>query len=244
MTLIIIKPEIYTNPYSYQFDGINEFIRTNSNLRFDWNKPFSICFLFRPVTNTFGIFGNFNNGTAPSCFNVRYSFGYFECVAQAKGATNRMFAGNNTSSNSVGNWTFLTMASPGDGVAINCKWYINGIDRNSYSYENTLKEGSMAGGSFCLLGRSFEEAASGFYSNGYLNQLYVCQGALSLAQHQTQYNNGKPLNPRRIKDLIYCFDGKQDTFDGTNYNVIDYCSNIVGRTVNMEEGDRVLHSPY
>ena len=238
MRTYILNSPVFKNRYSYILDGVNEYLNTNKVFPFERNVSFSFTFFIKVSNNFNMIYQNMLSDTTDPGVMVYIEARGIRFVLQ-KSSVVRISITTPTFVLTTG-WNYVTINYNGDSNANNCSIYLNGANQSFTVASNTLTLNTVSATNG-FIGR-FNNGSG--YSGITLNQFILKSGLVTLAEHTSMYNNGKPKNPRKFftPQLLYLFN--DDSFDGTNWIVRDKYEATLGASVNMEEADRLINSPY
>jgi hypothetical protein len=81
--------------------------------------------------------------------------------------------------------------------------------------------------------------------DGYINQISVIDRVISLSEHQSWYNNGKPKDPQALfgANCKYFFN-PDNSGDTAQFSVVDSVNSITATSVNMVDADKTPITPY
>ena len=130
------------------------------------------------------------------------------------------------------------VAASWDGT--DSKIYINGIERNSWTPSQPY---TIAGwSSNFIIGRR-ADAASSFFE-GKLSNIAFWNSGLTAPQITTIYNNGSPGDISSLSPISWWKLNAQDTFDGTNWTIIDSSGSNNGTSAGMTSANLVQSDLY
>ena len=128
---------------------------------------------------------------------------------------------------SAGNWS---------GVKVN----INGIDSPFATTTGGLSSTIFASNANLLLGASeFADGSIVDFAEYNDNGVSVYNTVVSDADLLARYNGGDILPATTIANLVWDVDYKEDTWDGSKWNVIDTVGSLDGVSVNVLESDKI-----
>lgn len=239
---ILFAKKKYRSRYSYLFDGVDEDILLGNNSLLNYTGTFSIVAWIKTtdLSHVNTIF--FRSTSSPF---TGYSFdllgsGKLRCLINGGAGGN----GITTSSTvlSTNTWYLVGMTKVSGAAP---KIYVNAsetvYDNTSNTNPTTNTANARIGGTGSITGWA------GVQFEGNIDEIGTINIELSLSQFIEIYNNGKPKNLLTLSinpnvDVYYPMaDG--DTWDGTNWTVIDKKSSINGTSVNMEIADNEPDTP-
>lgn len=230
----------FKNPFSYVFDGVNEFINTQRAWPHPRTQVFSISFfIYQLALGTNSILDNVTIAATDPGIMLRVVSGKVIFILQSSAASRLQIESVLTTT--ANSWNYVTVNYSGDSNGNNCSIYINGVNSAVSVVVNSLALSSTSANNI-LIGR---DIGNSNYLNGYINQIYVSTSyTITLLVHAKIYNGGKPKNPlTHISNLSHLFMVDTDYFTGSNHVVIDKKS-VLGSSVNMELADKIRFSPY
>jgi len=243
----------YKNNYSYLFDGVNERININSvrtALAATTVGTWSCWVKLVDATPAdFSVFISFANGDTTDMIQILINI--TTGLLRVMGVNNGIILWDlNTDvapfSDNV--WAHVAIVQNGVSPVL----YVNGVapaqtfsvttDKTIWFNNLVLNNGRI--------GARFWAAAAGdgqYPFNGNIDEVGFWNTNLTSTQISEIYNNGKPKNLLKHsanQNLVSYFGmGDKDTFDGTNWTLIDKKGTNNGTSVNMEESDRKQDVP-
>lgn len=130
------------------------------------------------------------------------------------------------------------VAASWDGT--DSKIYINGIERNSWTPSQPYTISGWS--SNFIIGRRADTASSFF--EGKLSNIAFWDSGLTAPQITTIYNNGSPGDISSLSPISWWKLNAQDTFDGTNWTIIDSSGSNNGTSAGMTSANLVQSDLY
>tara|TARA_R110002020_G_scaffold13205_1_gene47657 strand:- start:5 stop:724 length:720 start_codon:yes stop_codon:yes gene_type:complete len=239
MSNIIINPYLvsaasspYTNVYSCDFDGVDDYVDCGDITQLNSVSAFTISLWVKLVNTTGGdyIISKYDSGSNRIHIIVFGNTIYFQ---QANGGS-----AYGTASFTSTSWTHIAMVYDGSGTgnAGRLQGYVNG-SALTLSYA-----GTVAATTANLSGKSFiiGQQNSGFYTEGNVDEVAIFSSSLSGSAINNIYNSGTPTDLAYLNPVSWWRMGDGDTFptltdEGSGgYN---------GTMTNMVSGDIVADVP-
>ncbi len=235
----------FSNLYSYLFDGVNESINIPDSSSLDFTTKLTVsAWIKQPslavdkgivVKWDYQTEGTFGFQTA----GVSDELQVFVANALTDSGGNH---GSTTNADMVaGNWYNIVFVYDGDGAtnADRLKIYMNGAEK-TMSFTGTISASLQNSAASVKIGKFGGELDRFFIGN--IDEVGLFNSSLSSSEISEIYNNGKPKDLRKhskTNNLVSYFRmGDGDTFDGTNWTLIDQKGTNNGTSVNMEISDR------
>jgi hypothetical protein len=232
-----IKPRIIPNKEtlsSYYFNGTNKYITLGNVLGGTIegnNKVFSIGIVFRRLrTGADFIFSNWN--TTGNQRSLIMNFSSTNTIKVQFSSDGAVPAGNWESTGTITdtNWHELILSYNNGVVTVH-------LDGNSYAGTSTTIPTTLFTSSADVLIGAINAGATTF--NGWINQAFITNDVIPTNEALSMWNGGSPRRSIDVLDNIvsaYLFD--DDTWDGSNWTVIDSIGSNNGTSVNMIAVDR------
>ena|SRR3990167_5446849 len=246
--LLLLSQKKWRNQYSYLFDGVNERINidavqtalatTTTGTWSCWVKPVDAT----PAQhNEIITFANGNTTDLIQLFivattGVLRSTGNNDNIIQWDVDTDNTPFTDNT-------WGHVALVQDGISPVL----YVNGVapaQTFNVSTDKTVWFNNLVLNNGRIGCRFFTASDGELPFNGNIDEVGFFNTNLSAAQITEIYNNGKPKNLLKHSmsgNLVSYFRmGDKDSFDGTNWTLVDQKGTNNGSSVNMEESDRSL----
>jgi hypothetical protein len=229
---VFIEPQI---TYAYQMDGVDEYINIpNFPLsKIQRNQAFSWSFWIYP-TNTSNmqfIIGRYSNwsGFNVGIFTVSGTpIFQFSLVNNYGNRIAKRFPGVTENE-----WQHYVFTYDGSSDTSGIKCYRNGVEQTDNYTLNNLTSDVIDKGEDLRFGHGNHGS---LYSDSHFDDIKYFSSELSSTQVIDLYNDGVTnTNPDHHWKL-----GEEDTFDGSNWSIIDSVGNYDGTSVNIEESDRII----
>jgi len=232
--------------YSMAFDGVDEYIDFG-NISFPTNlsTPFSIGVWFKQSNNI-----NFKSifGSSVSIENKGVQIwvtGSIVYLQIRETSSKRILVG--TSGKSHTEWNFVLFTYNGNSNASGVSIYLNSVLGTNIVNVNNLSPTDDISGGNILIGK----ATSGFNVNADIMHASIFNSELSasdaaLLYNTTGTNNGVPIDPRDVglsPTFFAPLVGPNDSFNGTDWTIVDEINGNNGTSVNMEEADKTSDTP-
>ena len=254
---MLLSPLRYINPISgnrggtaafsiaksFYLDGVNEYFTIpnadlSSVLQGVVQASFNFTFKFTNDDNfTLWGNGNINRGifigyAQSSNFIQMY---YYNEFSQAK------YIRFPSSAFTVNAWNNATFTIDTTTVSNN-KLFVNGAEISPDTSTLISSQEVLTTADDFSIGLSI--AGFGNY-DGYINQISVIDRVISLSEHQSWHNNGKPKNPQSLfgSNCKYFFN-PDNSGDTAQFTVTDSVNSIKATSVNMEDADKTTETPY
>lgn len=225
---------------SFLFDGVDERFTIPQaalqNTITDSGGTFSISAMLKrnsaPVTNKCWFS---KNGSSIYCrfANNKIEFRiYYLAVATLLRTVNTF--------DDTNQWYFITCTMDQNLSTGACaEIYVNGVAQ-TYD-QNTISNITAASNDTWKIG--IQGSSNQF--DGYIQSLSVENKVLTLADHQSYYNNGKPKNPLILFGTTNKYFFNADASSNTaQFTVTDSVNLITATSVNMEDADKTNETPY
>ena len=227
---------IFTNEYSMQFDGTNEYIEVANNTTIARTQNISYSIWVNLVDGTVRqyLVGNWNSsnggtGLAIESTNIlvfQLGDGTNDSFFNSRVTNFTTYAPNNTWNHILASW---------DGT--DAKIYINGILRNTWTPTSL----TISNWSTFWIGRRFANTSN--LTNGKLDEIALWDSDQS-ANVSTIYGTGVPNDISSLSPVSWWRMGDAATWNETVWTLTDQGSGGNNATsVNMEEADRVTDVP-
>lgn len=240
----------FTNQYSYLFDGTDEYINIDSvlsgGMQTQTTGTFSLW--IKPVDATPGSAESaisFNDFSSAGGVRLDITPAGQLSVRMRNAAEEKWHLVSDNAVFSDNTWTHIALIQSGE-----TRICIDSIDVDqSFSGETNKSwwfndDPNINNGRIGNLDRS---AGVIQHFNGNIDEVGFFNTGLSLQQIKEIYNNGKPkdlLKHSASGNLVSYFRmGDGDSFDGTNFTLIDKKGNNNGTSVNMELVDKEIDTP-
>ena len=225
--------------YGYEFDGVDERIIMNP-LNVSVNTTFSLSCWVKAnnvTTNNQCVLGNTSNSSVNKGFQIwAINSKIFFQIKESLSSRILIATSNNISNNT---WYNVVINYDGSSNASGCEIYINGVKQAIIVYSNTLSLGSDITSEIFYIGRT----GSGAFYDGRIDDVQFYNFELNQTQVSDIYNNGYVTDPT-ASPVHHWKLGESDTWDGSNWTVVDEQGGLNGTSVNMEEEDRKLGVAY
>ncbi len=225
--------------YGYEFDGVDERIIMNP-LNVSVNTTFSLSCWVKAnnvTTNNQCVLGNTSNSSVNKGFQIwAINSKIFFQIKESLSSRILIATSNNISNNT---WYNVVINYDGSSNASGCEIYINGVKQAIIVYSNTLSLGSDITSEIFYIGRT----GSGAFYDGRIDDVQFYNFELNQTQVSDIYNNGYVTDPT-ASPVHHWKLGESDTWDGSNWTVVDEQGSLNGTSVNMEEEDRKLGVAY
>ena len=241
----------YQNEYSFQFDGIDDYIDCNSassSISADNEGTFSVWYKPSSLSTNSNIITLTDRSASDVYFIIGWSSPSFlnNVFVQLRNglSTTGFLLHTDTSPLSVGVWTHIGVVQNGVSAVI----YINGIavpqtfliSNNDQKWLNDLTINEFNIGKLVISSGSFN------FTNGNLDEVSYFSSALSSTDIETIYNNGVPNNLNELSTLptIWYRMGESASWDGSNWNLVDQgTGGNDAVSQNIAESERVTDVP-
>lgn len=233
---------------SYLLDGVDEYLGIpNSailnNVIMGTGKKFTINAVFRKTTNpanNITFFSRYGSSAGDqSLLFMMLSTGEF--LVAIRDGSEKIFRTTNTF-NSLTNWYAVSFVY--DGVTpANCKFYVDGVDE-PISLNTLTSTINTTSGTYTIGVLDFSPSMLNHF-DGNMYQISVVDKDISLADHITWRNSGKPLKPEDTfgANMKYQLIGQNNFWNGSDHVNTDNISGLIATSVNMEKSDYVSDSP-
>ena len=242
---------VFTNEYSLNFDGIDDYVTFGDKNDFSFGNgtsdtPFSVSAWIKMVDATkFRILSKSASGAG----NIEWLFG----VGGTDKLTLTLF--DNAGSNQIkresaaitsdeGSWINVVGTYNGSGSNTDINIYINGVDAND-SAGGAGTYVAMHNGTAALeMGRFVSDSGNATYSDGNIDEVSLWNKELSAGEVTAIYNSGTPTDLSAASNLVgYWRNG--DTAGTSVYPVIEdnSTSGNGGIMTNMDSGNIVTDVP-
>lgn len=225
--------------YGYDFDGVDEYINLGSNtLGIDRDTTFSFSCRVRFSTTSSGdetLLGRYGGGTG----YFIYKQGSNIAFRMQQSSSSNAFWVKTTSSVNNNEWYTITVTYDGSQDINGLKIYFNGVSQSlTYHVANTLSNSIITADNDTL-----GAASTLFFLDGRMDDVQFFNFVLNQTQVDDIHNNGYVTAPT-ASPIYHWKMGESDTWDGSNWVVVDEQGSLNGTSVNMEETDRKLGVAY
>ena len=241
----------YQNEYSFQFDGIDDYIDCNSAAGYvSGDNEGTISLWINPddiVSNQTII--SFTASSQTRRFlnmGLNGSLGFYVEMKTSITSSTGFFVYADVNPFSIGTWTHLAIVQDGvspqlyvNGVAISQTFLVSASDHKWIN--------DMSGFDTINIGRWFQSGVNQNYFDGLIDEVSYFSSALSSTDIETIYNNSVPNNLNELSTLptIWYRMGEAATFDGIrDWNLVDQgTGGNDAVTQNIAETERVTDVP-
>ena len=235
----------FTNTYSFEFDGVDEYIQisSTSDVIMDFRSAWSVSWWAKwDYTPSFDAFWQFGRTTGTSG-QLAYVVGWLHSTkvgwshSSAAASTIRYNLGGTLND---GNWHHLVLT--GTGASNNGNLYIDG----SLNTDTGNSTGAAAAtGTMNNIGRGF--STTGRFFDGNIDEISLWDSTLSSGDVSTLYNSGLPNDLETAissTPVAWWRMGDGASWDGSDWVITDQgSSGNDGTSNNMEEADRKSDVP-
>lgn len=231
--------------YSYQFDGVDERINISSTLGLTTDDAFSVSYWFkRPIATSFsqvqlGEYSSTSNSTLRFSGNSAYP-----TIIIVADDNSRVDARGTVRYNGFNEWVHVLWTKNTGTDRSDLTLYVNGVlESITGVYQNNLNSGqNITCDNFFIGGQNAGFGSPSFF-NGKIDDIQFYNFELNASQVSDIYNSGYVTAPT-LGPIHHWKMGEDDTWNGTNYDVVDSVGSLNGTSVNMEESDRKLGVAY
>ena len=236
--------------YSMEFDGVDEYIDFGNIFTFDRNNAFSFSFWvnFSSLSQSGAIISKvLSSGTYQGVLiNLVGSRINFSINDGLGGPSNAILVSSSVLSTNT--WYHFTVTYDGSSLRSGMNLYNNGVLDNAYSLLTSISGDINASTSFNIAGRN---NTTSYTILGDVMEVSKFDTELSasdvaLLYNTTGTNNGVPIDPRDVglSPTFYTpLGGENDSFNGTDWTIVDEINGNNGTSVNMEEADKTSETP-
>jgi hypothetical protein len=206
------------NLYSYEFDGVNEYVTFGDVLSLERTDAFSFSFWIKPNSNNGMILGK------KAYFNTSNKL-RFQLIAD--NSTSNWILVDSTNTVSLNEWTHVTVTYSGNGAASGVSIYLNGSLETPIVTADNLTADISNNIDFNIGARN----NGNLPFNGRIDEVVYLSSELSATDVTALYNDGFPSDPASLSpsNQIRLGDGdvlaKGLGFDGTN-EYINFGNNL------------------
>lgn len=232
---------------SYYFDGSNNYLdmgKAAQSLLLGSNKQWSIRILFRPLTGSKNCFG----------LSIWNTTGQQRAISLNLDSNtlggNKLFLGFSSSGSSVdGNFTSTGTINDNDWNDVVITYdagsvnvYLNGVSFAGIS--TTIPTTIFSSSANTLIGAV--NAGNNVNEASYINMVSIANEIWTVTDAANMWNNGTPrLASEVASDVVNEWYFDTDTFDGTNFTVIDTVGSDNGTSSGMISSDKDCNeNPY
>jgi len=235
--------------YSFEFDGIDDYINIGNGVNFEYTDSFSYSFWVKPnaVTGAKVLYTKYNSlvGGRGIYFYINSSGGanpntlYFFLLNTNSGstATRKRITTNTGAIISPSVWTNIVITYDGSGLGSGINVYKNGVSQTVTITQDNLQNNTILNSSDSYLG-AFNGTSS--FLAGNQDEFAIYSTELSSADALAIYNGGEPTT---ISGAVAHYKmGEEATFS-TNWTIPDNVGTNTGTSANMTIEDRVGEAP-
>ena len=230
---LLLYSKKFKNNYSFLFDGVNEYIDVESVSSFSFIQNTGIFTLSTWVKfNNYTVVPEYIMGSTSTGVEKGFYFG-----TETSGTLNFILINgggtiiSSSASNLISNNNYNHIVVVGNGT--NIIFYVNGVSTTGSGTMGVFSSGNST--------RTINIGRINNFGSGIFNT------NLTAAQITEIYNNGKPKDLKKhsaVNNLVsYYRMGDKETWDGTNWTLVDQKGTNNGTSVNMENLDRILDTP-
>lgn len=227
--------------YSMAFDGVDEYADfPNTVCNYGKNDAFTVAYWWKSSSNAIkSHLSKYSNLQSRGIYFGQNFYLYFALEDDVTGTMSVRTTIGGSSNIYDGNWHFIVGTYDGSNLNTGLTLY---FDNTAYT---TRTGGPLAGNVTNTQG--FEIAKrGGSYHNADMMYVSVFDDELSASDVNTLYNNGVPTDPINLglsPTFFVPLGGPNDTWDGSNWTVVDEIDGNNGTSVNMEEVDKTSETP-
>ena len=234
----------FTNTYSFEFDGVDDYVSTGLDLSFATVPNLSISYWIK----TDATLTNFNY-YFPIGVNVSYAGGAYQYAAGKLYKTGTglvvsiqgLGSSNGSTALDDDNWHHIiqTYSDNGNNTS-RVRIYVDGNTTPEADLASTLSFGPLTSNLF--IGARNASADRGF--PGSVDEVSIYNSTLSTEDITAIYNSGTPTDLTDLSPIAWYRMGDDATWDGSNWTLVDQGSGgNNGTSDNMTESDRVEDVP-
>jgi hypothetical protein len=222
------------NLYSYDFDGVNEYVTFGDVLSLERTDAFSFSFWIKPNSNNGMILGKNDSASGAKGYAVYFNTSNklrFQLIAN--NSTSNWILVDSTNTVSLNEWTHVTVTYSGNGAASGVSIYLNGSLETPIVTADNLTADISNNIDFNIGARN----NGNLPFNGRIDEVVYLSSELSATDVTALYNDGFPSDPASLSpsNQIRLGDGdvlvKGLDFDGINEYV------TLGNVLNLFPSD-------
>lgn len=231
--------------YGYQFDGVDENISITGSLNLNTNDSFSVSYWFkRPISTSFtqDIINETDTTNGYAGLSIGGYSAYPKILIQAQDGTRVFLRGGLRVGNFANEWNHIVWIKGTGQDSSDLSLYVNGVLQSTTGsplFYNNLSSNTSIGDNEITIGGN----SSVTRFQGRVDDVQFYNFELNATQVSDIYNSGYVTAPT-LGPIHHWKMGEDDTWNGTNYDVVDSVGSLNGTSLNMEESDRKLGVAY
>jgi len=236
--------------WSFQFDGVDDYIDTGNTISFNYNDPFTISTWVKAnaVSGYKTVYYKYDSsisGGRGIIIRLYSSSGsginrvYFDLYSTNSGSTSTRKRITTDTGTIVDHdiWYLLTATYDGSGVGSGMKIYLNEVPQTVTVTQDNLQSGDITNSLNALIGATYTPS---YVFNGNIDEVAIWDSVLSAGDVTAIYNSGEPTTITGA--VAHWRMGEEATFS-TNWTVPDQVGSNDGTSVNMTNDDLEGEAP-
>lgn len=227
----VIPVPPYTNLFSVNFDGINDYIDCSQPelLLFDGSNPFTVSLWVRTSSAAINPILSKWQGTNGTVFFIFPDGRIWFYIRTAENTNDLVLFSNSAVDVSGNTWQHVAISYDGSLSAAGVKIYIDGVLSTNTVQSDTLSSANTTTSVPLMIGAY----ASVYYFKGNIDELSIYYTNLTDFQIEQIYNSGVPTDISIFTDYALCSNWYRMGDDSTFPNIKDVKSNKTGVMINM-----------